>query len=116
MFDRNITETPCPFTGVDPVDAAFVSGDLRVCQPEASRTDFSTPTRRSSLVCFRRNSIGSIPASAAASLIASSRGKFCCSWPGVRMLWSRRPTFSGDASCPICTVPRPSSVTFGIFP
>ena len=51
-------------------------GDGRVCQPEASRTAWRTPIRRSSVVCLRRYSIGSTPAIVAASLIASSRGKF----------------------------------------
>jgi len=57
-----------------PVDAAPGRGEGRASQPDASRTALSTPMARSSLAWSIRNWIASAPASAAASLIASSRG------------------------------------------
>src|SRR5262249_20691287 len=43
----------------------------------------SSRINRSSFVCLSRKSSGSTPARTAASVIASSSGKFCYSWPGV---------------------------------
>src|SRR5262245_42039277 len=60
VFDLNIADTPCPLSGVVLVADAPAFGDLRVCQPDASWTAFNTPINRASVVCLRRNSIGSM--------------------------------------------------------
>src|SRR5262245_12023031 len=44
--ERNIADTPCPVTLLDPAALAVGLGPDRVCQPDASRTAFNTPISR----------------------------------------------------------------------